>query len=141
MMLDDLDLDELRRVRRVSYYFRYPLHRRDFHEFRVRGGVRGHYAAKPLYGRLTSEGRVDRSAGYNGDVAALFVPVEAVAVEDASVVLAHVDPRRVASATGRKNWPVIRAAAERGLREMLGVPPESVPNRLLLPGRRGEGDT
>src|SRR5574340_1499853 len=47
-MLDDLDLDELRRVPRVPYYFRYRLHRHDFHDLLVQDRLRGHYTAKPL---------------------------------------------------------------------------------------------
>ena len=121
-MVDDLDLDELRRAPRISYYFRYPLHRRDFHELLVRDRPRGHYAAKPLYGRLTPEGRVDRSAGYSGDVAALFVPSEARTVDDVKLVLAHIDPRLVTLPAGRRNWPAIRAAAEDGIRQMLAAP-------------------
>lgn len=119
MMLDDLDLGELRRIPRVSYYFRYRLHRRDFHDLHVQERLRGHYTAKPLYGRLTPQGRVDRSAGYNGDVAALFVPIEAQTVHDANLILTHIDPQRVTLATGRRNWPAIREAAEQSLREML----------------------
>lgn len=118
-MLDDFDLDELRRIPRVSYYFRYRLHRHDFHEFCVQDRLRGHYTAKPLYGRLTPKGRVDRSAGYNGDVAALFVPIEAQTVHDASLILTHIDPQHITLATGRRNWPAIRGAAEHGIREVL----------------------
>jgi hypothetical protein len=120
-MLDDLDLEELRRVPRVPYYFRYRLHRHHFHELRVQDRLRGHYTAKPLYGRLTPKGRVDRSAGYNGDVAALFVPIEAQMVQDASLILTHIDPQCVTLATGRRNWPVIREAAEHSIREMLAA--------------------
>lgn len=120
-MLDDLDLDSLRRVPRISYYFRYRLHRRDFHELRAQGGLLGHYAAKPLHGRLTAEGRVDRSAGYNGDVAALFVSMEARTADDVSLILAHIDPQHVTLATGRRNWPAIRKAAEHGICERLGI--------------------
>jgi hypothetical protein len=129
-MLDGLDLDELRRVPRVSYYFRYRLHRSDFHELRVRNRLRGHYTAKPLYGGLTPKGRVDRSAGYNGDVAALFVPIEAQAVGDVSLILTHIDPQDVTLATGRRNWAAIRKAAERGIREMLGIPCSKQPGPL-----------
>ncbi len=111
-MIDDLDLEELRRVRRNSYYFRYPLHRGDFHELKVRETLRGHYTAKPLYGRLTPSGRVDRSAGYNGDVAALYVPVEARNVGDASLFVAHIEPADVALPSGQRNWLAIRTAAE-----------------------------
>ena len=118
-MLDDLDLSEVRRIPRISYYFRYRLHRRDFHDLRVQDRLRGHYTAKPLYGRLTPQGRVDRSAGYNGDVAALFVPMEAQTVHDARLILTHIDPRRVTLATGRRNWPAIHEAAEHDIRETL----------------------
>lgn len=118
-MLDHLDLDVLRRVPQISYYFRYPLHRHDFHELNLKGKLRGHYAAKPLYGRFTAEGRVDRSAGYNGDVAALYVPVDARSVEDAEVIVTHMEPERVKLANGRRNWPAIREAAERGIFEAL----------------------
>lgn len=125
-MLDDLDLSELRRVPRVSHYFRYRLHRRDFHDLLVQDRLRGHYTAKPLYGRLTPQGRVDRSAGYNGDVAALFVPIEAQTVHDASLILMHIDPQHITLATGRRNWPAIRGAAEHGIREMLAGSLDSV---------------
>jgi hypothetical protein len=118
-MLDDLD--ELRWVPRISYYFRYRLHRRDFHELRIQDRLRSHYTAKPLYGHLTPEGRVDRSAGYNGDVAALFVPIKAQMVHDASLILTHIDPQRVTLATGRRNWPAIREAAEHSIRERLAA--------------------
>lgn len=111
-MIDDLDLEELRRVRRTSYYFRYPLHRDDFHELKVRETIQGHYTAKPLYGRLTPRGHVDRSAGYNGDIAALYVPVEARKVDDVHLLVTHIDPAEVALPSGQRNWPAIRAAAE-----------------------------
>lgn len=120
-MLDDLDLVELQRQPRVSRYFRYPLHRRDFHELCVEDRPRGHYAAKPLYARLTPQGGVDRSSGYNGEVAALFIPSEAVTPDEAELILAYMDPRRVAHPTGARNWPAIRAAAESGIRESLAA--------------------
>lgn len=63
----------------------------------------------PLHGkaalRLAPAGRVDRSARYNGDVAALFVPIEARMVHDVSLILTHIDPQRIILATGRRNWP------------------------------------
>ncbi len=120
-MIDDIDLEDLRRIPRISYYFRYPLHRKDFRELRAAERLHGHYAAKPLYGKLTPEGHVDRSGGYNGDVAALFVPLDAKAADDASVVIAHTDPGRIATKNGRRHWPAIREAAESGLCEMLGI--------------------
>lgn len=111
-MIDDLDQAELRRVPRISYYFLYPLHRNDFHELSIREQLRGHYTAKPLYGRLTLSGHVDRSADYNGDVAAIYVPVEAHSVDEASLLFTHIDPADVMLPTGQRNWSSIRAAAE-----------------------------
>ena len=102
-MIDDLVLDMLRRILRISYYFRYPLQRHDFHALSVRDELRGHYAAKPLYGRLTPSGYVDRSSGYNGDIAALFVSAHAGSAVDASVFLTHIDPEHVMLATGDRN--------------------------------------
>lgn len=113
------DLGELRRIPEISYYFRYPLHRHDFHDLRFEDRLRGHYAAKPLYGRLTPTGRVDRSAGYNGDIAALFIPIEARSPADANVLLAHIAAEQVLLPTGRRNWPAIREAAEQRICEML----------------------
>lgn len=120
-MLEDIDLDELRRIPRIGYYFRYPLHRSNFYELRLDDRLRGHYAAKPLYGKLTPEGRVDRSAGFNGDVATLFVAIDAQRARDAQLVLTHIDPRHVTLANGRRNWPAIRAAAQRRLGELLAA--------------------
>ncbi|MVT64879.1 hypothetical protein GPL21_07135 [Bradyrhizobium pachyrhizi] len=125
-MLDDFDLDELCRNPEVSYYFRYRLHRRDFHEFRLQDRVRGHYAAKPLYGQLTSAGRVDQAAGYSGEVAALFIPIKARVVHDVSLIVVHIDPQRITLPTGRRNWPAILEAAKDGIREMLA---ESSPSK------------
>ena len=118
-MLDDIKIDDLYRVPRVRYYFRYRLHRKDFHDLQVDHHVRGHYAAKPLYGRLTSRGLVDRSGGYNGDIAALFVPIEAEDAKEAQVLLTHIPPERVVTSAGSKNWKAIRAAAEQRIRESL----------------------
>jgi hypothetical protein len=117
--LDDIAIDDLYRVPRVRYYFRYRLHRKDFHDLQVDRRIRGHYAAKPLYGRLTSRGLVDRSGGYNGDIAALFVPIEAEDAEEAQVLLTHIPPERVVTSAGSKNWKAIRAAAEQRIRESL----------------------
>lgn len=115
-MIDDIDLEALRRIPQISYYFRYPLHRENFHELKVRETLRGHYAAKPLYGRLTPSGHVDRSAGYNGEVAALYLPVHARSADDARVLQTHIDPTDVALPSGRRNWSCIRAAAEQVIR-------------------------
>ena len=120
-MLDDLDLAALQRQPRFSRYFRYPLHRRGYHELRIEDRPRGHYAAKPLYARLTPQGKVDRSSGYSGEIAALFVPREAVRPDEAEVILAHMDPHSVVDASGSRNWPAIREAAESGIRDMLAA--------------------
>ncbi len=112
-MIDDLDLKEIRKVRKIGYYFRYPLHRSDFHELTLDGNLRGHYTAKPLYGRLTSEGRVDKSAGFNGDIAALFVSLEAVSAHDVKTYITHTDPEKIQTSNGKKDWDVINTAAER----------------------------
>ena len=56
-MIDDLDLDELRKSRRIGYYFRYPLHRNNFHDLRIGNRVYGHYTAKPLYGSSRRKAR------------------------------------------------------------------------------------
>jgi hypothetical protein len=118
-MVDDIDLAALYALPRIRYYFRYRLHRKDFHELRVRDQVAGHYAAKPLYGRLTPEGRVDRSSGYNGDIAALFVPVEARAPHDVHLLLTHISPADILLPTGRRNWDAIYGAAAARIEEAL----------------------
>ena len=112
IMVDDIDLAALQADPRIRYYFRYRLHREDFRELRVRDRVEGHYAAKPLYGRLTPQGRVDRSSGYNGDIAALFVPVDARTPHDVTLLLTHIPPAEIVLPTGRRNWGAIHAAAE-----------------------------
>lgn len=106
-MIDDLNLDELRKIRRIGYYFRYSLHRNDFHDLTIRGYIYGHYTAKPLYGRLTPEGRVDRSAGFNGDIAAIFIPLEAKTPADAALFLLHTTPEDIQLPTGKRNWKKI----------------------------------
>jgi len=60
-MIDNIKISELRKIQRIGYYFRYPLHRKDFHDFKMSGRIHGHYAAKPLYGRLTESGHVDQA--------------------------------------------------------------------------------
>jgi hypothetical protein len=107
-MFKDLDLAELRRMPAIAFYFRYLLHHADFREVRVEGRLRGRYAAKPLYGRLTPEGAVDRSAGYNGQVAVVFLPARARSVHSARLILTRMPRTRVAVSDGRRNWPAIR---------------------------------
>jgi hypothetical protein len=119
IMIDDIDLAALYGIPRIRHYFRYRLHRKDFRELRVRDQVAGHFAAKALYGRLTADGRVDRSSGYNGDIAALFVPVDARSPHDVSLVLTYIAPEHVLLSTGRRNWDAIYSAAEARIREAL----------------------
>ena len=119
IMVDDIDLAALYATPRIRYYFRYRLHRKDFHELRVRDRVEGHYAAKPLYGRLTPRGRVDRSSGYSGEIAALFVPIGARTPDDVRLVLTRIAPERILLPTGRRNWGAIYGAAEARIKEVL----------------------
>jgi len=110
-----LDLSGLARVPHFRHYFRYPLHARDFHPLRdPRGRLRGYYAAKPLYGKLDARGRVDRSGGYDGRVAAVFIPSPARSLKQAQLFLARMRKDRVVR-EGRRDWAAIRAAAERSL--------------------------
>jgi len=114
--LDPTDLaTELPRFR---HYFRYPLHARDFHPLR-RDRLLGYYSAKPLYGRLGAQGRVDRSAGFNGEVVAVFVPSPARSWRSARLLQARMPRASVARADGRRDWPAINVAAERAILEAL----------------------
>jgi len=118
-MFEDFDLHALRRLPQFAYYFRYPLHHGDFRELREQGRLIGRIAAKPLYGRLADDGRVDRSAGFNGEVAIIFVPARTRKPEAAKLLLARMSPRSVQRADGRRNWPAIYAAAEKKVRRSL----------------------
>jgi alpha-beta hydrolase superfamily lysophospholipase len=119
MAWDDIDLDALRRLRNVSYYFRYPLTRRDFHVLRMDDRAQGHYASKALYSGFTPDGRVDRTTPYNGDIATLFLPLDARVPADAQLLLTHIDPGRIVHPNGSRNWAAIRDAAENRIRETL----------------------
>ena len=121
-MFEDFDLQGLRSLPRFAYYFRYPLHHSDFRELREGGQLLGRIAAKPLYGRLTDEGRVDRSAGFNGKVAIIFIPTRARKPESAKLLMARMSPRRVQRIDGKRNWPAIYKAAERAVRRSLASP-------------------
>jgi hypothetical protein len=115
-MFKELDLAELRRVPGFAFCLRYPLHHKDFHEVRAGDQLVGRYAAKPLYGPLTSEGKVDRSEGYDGRVAVVFLPARSRSVRSARVLLTRMPRKRATGPDGRRNWPAIRAAAERAVR-------------------------
>jgi hypothetical protein len=112
MAWDDIDLEALRQDRRFSYYFRYPLNGHDFHPMRVDDRLRGHYASKALHSAFTPDGRVDRTSAYNGDIAVLYVPLEARTPGETRLLLTHVDPAQIVHGNGTRNWTVIRSAAE-----------------------------
>ena len=103
------------------HWFRYPLQRKDFHALRDAHAARllGYYSAKPLYARLDARGRVDRSAGFDGRIAGVFVPSPARSWAQAELFFAEMPAGDVARADGRRDWPAINAAAERALRERL----------------------
>jgi hypothetical protein len=73
-----------------AHWFRYPLRANDFHPLRASdaGRVRllGYYAAKPLYGTVDSQGRVETSAGLNGDLIAVFAPSPACSWRHARLI-------------------------------------------------------
>jgi hypothetical protein len=121
MAWEDIDLDALRRLRNVSYYFRYPLTPRDFHRVHIDDRERGHYASKALHAGLTPDGRVDRTTPYSGDIATLFLPLDARVPDDARLLLTHIDPRQIVHPNGSRNWAAIRDAAETCIRDQLRV--------------------
>ncbi|TXH83800.1 MAG: hypothetical protein E6Q77_03650 [Rhizobium sp.] len=118
--LDPADLPRV--LPGIRHWFRYPLHRHDFHALRDARARRllGYYSAKPLYGTLDASGRVDRSAGFDGRIAGVFVPSPARSWVQAELFFAEMPKRDVARADGRRNWPAIKATAEHELRERLG---------------------
>jgi hypothetical protein len=118
-VLKDLNLRELRRNPKIGFYFRYPLHASDFRELRDHGRLLGYFAAKPLYERLTVEGKVDRSGGFSGRIAVIVIPSPARSIHRARLVFAVMDPEDVTLADGRRNWPAIRSAAEYAARMAL----------------------
>src|SRR6478736_6064953 len=104
MMFKQINLAGLRHDPKIGYYFRYPLHHRDFHELRSNGRLVGRVAAKPLYGKLTPEGRVDRSAGFNGQIAIVFIPARARSTRAAQLVLTRMPKDKVSAPEGKRNW-------------------------------------
>ena len=116
VMFEEFDLQALRHIPQFAYYFRYPLSHRDFHEVREQGRLLGRMAAKPLYGRLTREGKVDRSSGFNGQVAVIFIPARARTPRAAELLITKLPRRQVTKADGRRNWETIYAAAETAVR-------------------------
>ena len=119
MLPRSLDPERLASVPGFRHLFRYPLHTGDFHPLRTDGHLLGYYAAKPLYGRLDRRGRVERSAGFDGRIAAVFVPSPARSWRRARLVLARAPRDRLRRADGRRNWPLIRSTIERALRRQV----------------------
>ncbi len=116
-MFKNFNLSSLRRNPEIAYYFRYPLYHSDFHELRQDRRLLGYVAAKPLYGKLTPEGRVDKSGGFNGQIAVVFIQSPARSARRASLLLTEIPPDRITTAQGKRNWPVIRAAADQAVLE------------------------
>ena len=70
-------------------------------------------------GFYASDGRVDRTSAYNGDIAVLFVPLEARTPAETRLLLTHVDPAQIVYDNGTRNWTVIRSAAEACISDVL----------------------
>lgn len=117
MLPPSLDPTALEAIPGYRHYFRYPLHGHDFHALRTapreqaNARLLGYYAAKPLYGQLDGQGRVDRSAGFSGEVVTLFVPSPARSWRHASLLHARMPCDRVRRDDGKRNWPAILATA------------------------------
>ncbi|HZQ09518.1 MAG TPA: hypothetical protein VFD70_23265 [Anaerolineae bacterium] len=109
------DIQFLKRQKQISFYFRYPLYHSEFREVRENSRLRGYYTAKPLYGKLTHEGKVDRSAGYNGQIAVLFIPSPARSGARAELILTRIPKKQVTLENGKRNWRAIRQAAEQAI--------------------------
>ena len=113
----EIDLGGLRRSPGVSFYFRYPLHHQDFYEVKREDRRLGYFAAKPLYGKLDPKGRVDRSAGYSGEIAVLYLP-EPASSGQVELLFTHLPVEQVTTASGKRNWTAIRQAGEQAILEI-----------------------
>jgi hypothetical protein len=72
-----IDWDQFDRDEEFGHYFRYKLHEKDFRPaVDGQGRTVGHFYAKPLYGRLDDRGWVDKSGGFNGEIAIAFTETE-----------------------------------------------------------------
>lgn len=110
-----INLHALRRMPKFAFYFRYPLHENDFSELRANHRLLGYLAAKPLYGRLTAAGKVDRRSGLNGKIATIFIPSPARSPDRAELLVTRIPRSEVILSNGRRNWPAIRRAAEKAI--------------------------
>jgi hypothetical protein len=114
-----IDWGQFDRDERFRYYFRYKLHEKDFRPaIDGQGRTLGFSYAKPLYGRLDDRCRVDKSAGFNGEIAIAFAEPEEGHL---TLLFTHMPKEEIAGAAGRKRWPAIREAARRRICEHLGV--------------------
>ena len=59
---------------------------------------------------------MDRSAGFNGKIAVLFLTSPARSARRAEILLTAVPPAELTRPDGKRNWPVIRAAADAAVR-------------------------
>ena len=114
-----IDWGQFDRDEQFRYYFRYKVHEKDFRPATDgKGRTLGHFYAKPLYGRLDDRGRVDKSAGFNGEIAIAFAePGEG----HLTLLFTHLPKEEIVRTDGRKNGPAIREAARRRICEHLGV--------------------
>jgi hypothetical protein len=114
-----IDWEQFGRDELFRHYFRYKLHEKDFRPaMDGQGRTLGHFYAKPLYGRLDDRGRVDKSAGFNGEIAIAFAEPEEGRL---TLLFARLPKEDIVRPDGRKNWPVIREVARRRICEHLGV--------------------
>ena len=111
-MFKDIDLQPLRKMPGFAYYFRYDLHHSDFYELRENGRLLGRIAAKPLYGKLEPNGKVDKSSGFNGEIAVIFIPARSKSVKSARLLMTKIPRDQIVKSDGKRNWPLIRAAAD-----------------------------
>jgi len=114
-----IDPEKLRRRRPFGHYFRYRLGREDFLVVKNGRRVLGYMAAKPLYGKLTAEGRVDRDAGFNGRIAVIFVPSPVNSGKPPRLLFARLPRQRITLPGDRRNRPAIREAARRAVLQYL----------------------
>jgi hypothetical protein len=114
-----IDWGQFDRDEQFRYYVRYKLHEKDFRPaIDGQGQTLGYFYAKPLYGRLDDRGRVDRSAGFNGETAIAFAEPEAGRL---TLLFTQLPKEEIAGADGRKDWSANREAARRRICEHLGV--------------------